>query len=83
MTMAAYAARRTLFYVLMFFVVSFLIFFTIHALVDPLTFANYGLVRSDRHALPIYPPIAIQYLRWLGDFFTGDWGETAGYYGHP
>lgn len=76
MTMAAYAARRTLFYVLLFFVVSFLIFFTIHALIDPDTFNNYGLLRSDRHTLPIDPPIVVQYLRWLGDFFTGNWGTT-------
>ena len=21
-------------------------------------------------------PIPVQYIRWLGDFFTGDWGES-------
>ena len=86
MTMAAYAARRTFFYIVVFFVVSFLIFFTIHALVDRATFDNVFLrnpaaLASDRHILPIYPPVWVQYVRWLGGFFTGDLGSAFNTYG--
>lgn len=85
MTLAAYAARRTLFYVIVFFVVTFLIFFFIHALLDHQAFVNYGLIRGEsvaRYHLVYDPPIGVKYVRWLHDFFTGQWGETAGYYGH-
>ena len=79
MAMAAYAARRTFFYVVVFFVVSFLVFFAIHALVGHDSFYRSGegdLFATGRHYLVIEPPIVVQYFRWLGDFFTGHWGVS-------
>ena len=90
MTMAAYAVRRTLFYVIVFFVVTMLLFLFLF----PAQGTGYGPISAEefkaqldaytaKHGfIPLeydifdHGPIPVQYIRWLGDFFTGDWGES-------
>jgi ABC-type dipeptide/oligopeptide/nickel transport system permease component len=63
--MWSYILKRVSIAVLAFFVISFLIF----------SFIN---VAESSEVGPKLPneSLFIQYHRWLGDFFTGDWGES-------
>ena len=79
MAMATYAARRTFFYVIVFFVVTFLVFFSIDAATHPITTV---IIDSDNPDSVLFKhtfkfpskPVPVQYGEWLRGFFTGDWG---------
>lgn len=79
MAMAAYAARRTLFYVIVFFVVSFLVFTLIYNgyyiyISPPLNIPGFTQLTDSRVHDYASDPFIISYFKMLGDFFTGDWG---------
>ena len=81
MTMAAYAARRTFFYVIVFFAVSFLVFFSIHVAANPIVTVFIDKNNPDmtlmRHTFVFEKPVIVQYVEWMRGFFTGDLGTPS------
>ena len=78
-----FIGKRLLVTVIAFFVISFLIFFTIQVnlpppllLSDPPgTMSKEEVVRSIQESCE-YTGLIFLYFRWVGDFFTGDWGYS-------
>jgi peptide/nickel transport system permease protein len=78
-----FIAKRVLIALVAFFVISFAILFTIsypfhdikfnpseHIAIDPPLYILVGV------QLGYNDPYIKQYFRWLGDFFTGEWGHS-------
>lgn len=84
MAMAAYAARRTLFYVIVFFAVTVLVFFSIHAATNAVATVFIDKDKPDltlvRHTFVFEKPIVVQYVEWLKGFFIGNWGTATAEY---
>jgi peptide/nickel transport system permease protein len=85
----SYILRRVLIAVVVFFIVSMFIFYIFHYDDSPSGFLlnpNVSKVELEK----IYEqfgidtsPLVVKYFKWMGDFFTGDWGESimpASYY---
>jgi peptide/nickel transport system permease protein len=74
-----FISKRILIAVIAFFVISFMIFYIIHLnpplpmYGDWMTLEN---IKDLRHKIGIDAPLIVQYFRWIGDFFTGNWGES-------
>ena len=82
--MTKYIAQRLLAGLLTAFIVSLLIFVTLHVAYDPVKFMiclgdceitdeQRRMIRED---LGLHGPLHMQYFRWMGGWVTGDWGES-------
>ena len=83
--MARYIVRRLLHLLPILFVVSVVVFAMLLTLPGDPTLTLLGPLASQvqrlalRHAMGFDQPIPIQYLRWLTNFLSGDFGRSA----HP
>lgn len=86
--MLPYIARRAALSVLVLLLASIVVFVLVRATTDPLASIRGTLESSDRavqtnliaqeaHRLGLDQPAPMQYLRWLGGFLHGDWGQSA------
>jgi peptide/nickel transport system permease protein len=73
--------RRLLYTIPVLLIASFLLFWMVRTTFDPS--ARLAQVRdpearqAERDRLGLDEPIASQYFIWLGDFITGDWGDSS------
>lgn len=80
--MSRYLLRRLGFLILVFLVTSLVIFIITQFLPGDVARVILGreageaAVQALRERLGLNDPLPVQYLRWLGDFVTGDWGES-------
>lgn len=80
--MARYLLRRLLFLLLTLLLTSILVFLVTQLLPGDVCRvilgreAGEGALAACRERLGLDDPAAIQYLRWLGNFLQGDWGES-------
>ena len=73
-----YTARKIVITVILFFLISLMIFFFLH-LTNPIIIfgpADPALIKELKHELGLDKPLIVYYFRWIGDFFTRDWGES-------
>jgi len=78
--MPAYVLRRVLVAVIAFFVISLLIFYSFHH-EQPRLLPYIGLPQAEEDRLAELldidtSPFIIRYVKYMGHFFTGDWGES-------
>jgi len=77
-----FVSKRLLIAVIAFFVISIVIFFLL-ILSSPnevypfLSPQHENSIIMDEHWLD--KPLSAQYFQWIGDFFTGNWGESLTY----
>jgi len=79
-----FVAKRLLIAVVAFFVISCLLFIVTSPYFPssfPKPIVDYGFMSEEqvtqlRHELHLDTGILGQYFYWLGDFFTGNWGES-------
>lgn len=80
--MASYLLRRILFLLLTLLLTSLVVFAVTQLLPGDVCRVILGREVGDaalsacRQRLGLDDPVATQYLRWLGDFLQGDWGEA-------
>lgn len=83
--MPGYVFKHVLTAVITFFLISLIVFLIINLPLSnnvgyiPLTPVPEEIIKEYN----LYEPLIIQYFRWMGNFFTGDWGESlmsASYY---
>lgn len=80
--MIRFVARRLAFFALTLFLTSVIIFSLTRVLPGDVARVLLGReasaqqVAAVRAELGLDQPLAVQYARWAGGFFTGDWGET-------
>ena len=78
--MAGYAARRVLLSIPVLLVASFVLFGFVRSTFDPTVERQLSRDKAAasrlRHELGLDRPLVTQYGSWLGDFVTGDWGES-------
>ncbi len=86
--MLGFLRRRFLFFFFTYLLSSLAIFFLLRVLPgDPARVIAGGREATEtqisqiREALGLNAPLPEQYLRWLGDFVQGDWGETIAFRG--
>jgi peptide/nickel transport system permease protein len=79
--MFIYILRRLLTSVAVVLVASFLLFIFVRATFDPTArlrqVQDQQVLERERERLGLDKPVVVQYTKWLGDFATGDWGESA------
>jgi len=79
--MPSFILRRLLLSIPVLLIASFLLFAFVRATFDPT--ARFRQVRDpevierETERLGLNDPVIIQYGNWLGDFVTGDWGDSA------
>jgi ABC-type dipeptide/oligopeptide/nickel transport system permease component len=86
-----YISKKVFIVVIAFFVISFSTFYILHSYEPPImsdpppqSEAEYEKIVEQmeqiRERLGLtQPPLIIQYFHWMGDFFTGNWGESLRY----
>jgi peptide/nickel transport system permease protein len=88
--MPTYVIRRVAIAVIAFFVISLIIFFSVNLIltpfqrlfgpgtiyIDPQNQEDINRLNELMESRGLYDPLPIQYLRWIGGFFTGNWGES-------
>ena len=82
--MPRYIAQRLLRGLLTAFIVSLILFAILRTTFDPLNFImctddcefTEEDLRELREEFGVHGPLHIQYLRWMGSWVTGDWGES-------
>lgn len=80
--MSRYLLRRLAFLLLTFLVTSILVFVITRLLPGDVARiilgreAGEAAVQALREELGLNDPLAVQYVRWLGDFLKGDWGQS-------
>jgi peptide/nickel transport system permease protein len=83
--MSKYLIKRIIYALLLLFLISILIFILVRLLPgDPVSnagmsyFANKKVMAEFRARYNLDKPIATQYVIWLKDFFSGNWGKSLG-----
>jgi ABC-type dipeptide/oligopeptide/nickel transport system permease component len=68
-----YILKHVLIYVVAFLVISFVIFVPIY----DSELSEYEYPYLERLSLKVYnESLIMRYFTWIGDFFTGDWGNS-------
>jgi peptide/nickel transport system permease protein len=79
--MLSYLTRRLLFSIPVLLVATFVLFAAVRLTFDPTArlaqSRDPGVVQRERERLGLDRPIPVQYVDWLDDFVTGDWGESS------
>jgi peptide/nickel transport system permease protein len=77
----AFILRRVLYSIPVILVASLLLFWFVRTTFDPTARLRQSrdpeVIQRERERLHLDDPILVQYGVWLGDFVTGDWGESA------
>lgn len=79
--MFVYVLRRILISIPVILIASFLLFWFVRETFDPTarlrTVRDPQVIQRETERLGLNDPIPVQYGKWLKEFVTGDWGESA------
>ena len=77
--MPGYVFRRVLVAVIAFFVISFVVFYIVYDI--QFSFGGYFPIPGIEYE-HMFDSVFLNYFRWLGAIFTGDWGMSLRDYSH-
>lgn len=79
--MRGIALRRLAYSIPVLLVATFLLFWMVRSAFDPTArlrqVRDPDVIARETERLHLDDPLVVQYGKWLGDFVTGDWGESA------
>jgi peptide/nickel transport system permease protein len=77
-----FIGKRVFITVIAFFVLTLVIFTAIYVLppfapeISMSPIVNFTEMKAFSHEVGLDLPLPVQYFRWLGQIFTGDWGHS-------